>query len=269
MEQPVHPDIVHQYEHETWSRCAATYLDHFAGLTRESLPMLREAANIRSGIRVLDVGSGPGHIAGALSQDGAAVTGIDFSAQMVEVAKKHYPDVSFLEADAERLPFDDESFDAVVSNFVIHHLSRPEVVFREVCRVLKPGGRFAFVVFEKPEAQSSIGAFFEAVAAHHEMDELPHGPLFGVDQSAYLPPLNASGLVDLRFETHNILWRSDSVDPVLQAFMEWGNIAALPQDVQRKIEDSSRKNLGSFRDGSGFAFPHAVLLGAAMKPEFQ
>jgi ubiquinone/menaquinone biosynthesis C-methylase UbiE len=57
------------------------------------------------------------------------------------------------------LPFDDARFEAVVSNFVVHHLARPDVVFREVCRVLEPGGSFAFVVFERPEAQSSIGAF--------------------------------------------------------------------------------------------------------------
>ncbi len=266
MEDVIDPDVVHQYEHETWTRCAATYLDHFAGLTRETVPLLREAADIRSGITVLDIGSGPGHVAGALAETGAAVTGIDFSARMVEVARRHYSQATFLEADAEELPFGDASFEAVVSNFVVHHLARPDVVFREVCRVLKPGGCFAFVVFERPEAQSSISAFFEAVAAHHDSDELPHGPLFGAERSAYVAPLNASGLSDLHFETHDILWRSDTVDPVVQAFLEWGNIAALPQDVQQKIEVTARENLESYRDGTGYAFPHAILLGTAVRP---
>jgi SAM-dependent methyltransferase len=152
-----------------------------------------------------------------------------------------------------------------VSNFVVHHLARPDVVFREVFRVLEPGGSFAFVVFERPEAQSSIGAFFEAVAQHHDSDDLPHGPLFGAERSAYVAPLNASGLNDLRFENHDILWRSDTVDPVLQAFLEWGHIAALPKDVQQKIELTARENLEAYRDGGGYAFPHAVLLGTASK----
>ena len=178
----VDPDVVHQYEYETWTRCAATYLDHFAGLTRETVPLLQDAANLQPGSTVLDIGCGPGHVAGALAEAGAAVTGIDFSARMVEVARRHYPQATFLEANAEELPFGDASFEAVVSNFVVHHLARPDVVFREVCRALKPGGRFAFVVFERPEAQSSIGAFFEAVAAHHDSDELPHGLLI-------IPPL--------------------------------------------------------------------------------
>ncbi len=266
MGNQIDADVVHRYEHETWTRCAATYLDHFAGLTRETVPLLRDGADIRAGSTVLDIGCGPGHVTGALAEPGAIVTGIDFSARMVEVARRHYPEAAFQEANAEQLPFGDASFEAVVSNFVVHHLARPDVVFREVCRVLKPGGRFAFVVFERPEAQSSIGAFFEAVAAHHEMDELPNGPLFGAERSAYVPLLNASGLSDLHFETHDILWRSDTVDPVLQAFLEWGNIAALPQDVQQKIEVTARENLDAYRDGESYAFPHAVLLGTAVKP---
>jgi ubiquinone/menaquinone biosynthesis C-methylase UbiE len=266
MEQPTDADAVHRYEHETWTRCAATYLDHFAGLTRETVPLLRDAAKIQTGSTVLDIGSGPGHVANALAETGAAVTGIDFSARMVEVARRHYPRVRFLEANAEQLPFDDAGFQAVVSNFVVHHLARPDLVFREVCRVLEPGGSFAFVVFERPEAQSSIGAFFEAVAAHHDLEDLPHGPLFGADRTAYVDPLSASGLANVAFETHEVVWRSEGVEPVLRAFMEWGNIAALESEVQARIEATARENLGLHRDGAGYAFPHAVLLGTAVKP---
>jgi hypothetical protein len=110
-----------------------------------------------------------------------------------------------------------------------------------------------------------LAHFFEAVAAHHDLDELPHGPLFGAERSAYVSPLNASGLSDLHIETHDIFWRSDTVEPVLQAFLEWGNIAALPQDVQRTIEVTARENLEPYRDGAGYAFPHAVLLGTAVR----
>jgi 2-polyprenyl-3-methyl-5-hydroxy-6-metoxy-1,4-benzoquinol methylase len=88
MEGLIDADVVQRYEHETWTRCAATYLDHFAGLTRETIPILRDAANIQSGSKVLDIGSGPGHVAGALADAGAAVTGIDFSARMIDVARQ-------------------------------------------------------------------------------------------------------------------------------------------------------------------------------------
>ena len=237
-------EVVHQYEHETWSRCANDYLDGFAGLTRETLPLLIEAAGVGNGRSVLDIGSGPGHIAEAFTQAGCAVTGIDFSASMIDVAKRRYPHITFQEADAEQLPFDAETFDAVVSNFVVHHLARPESAFKEVFRVLKPGGRFAFIVFAAPEAQSSIGAFFAAVEAHHSVDELPHGPLFGVtDLSVYESMLHAGGLTNLKFDFRKITWRTRTPDPVVESFWSWGNMAALPQGVQDKIEATTRENL--------------------------
>ena len=84
-------DYVHRYEHETWTRCAEEYLDGFAGLTRGTLPLLIEAARVGPGRRVLEIGSGPGHIAEALTQAGAMVIGIDFSASMIDVARRSYP----------------------------------------------------------------------------------------------------------------------------------------------------------------------------------
>ena len=261
------PGLVQRYEHETWSRCAEDYLDGFAGLTRPALPFLIEAARIESKSVVLEIGSGPGHIAEALVQAGATVTGIDFSAAMVEVARSRYPHITFQEADAEELPFDGDSFDAVVSNFVVHHLARPEVAFREVCRVLKPGGRFAFAVFADPAAQSSIGAFFGAVEAHHSLDELPHGPLFGVtDLGVYEALLDAGGLTDFDFETREVVWRTESLDPVLASFWNWGNMAALPREVQDKIEATTRENLQPYGQEGEYAFPHETLVGSAAKP---
>ncbi len=258
---------IDRYEHETWSRCADTYLDGFAGLTRETLPLLIEAAKVGTDCRVLEIGSGPGHIAEALMQTGATVTGIDFSAQMIDVANRRYPHITFKEANAEDLPFDSGTFDAVVSNFVVHHLARPEVAFKEVCRVLKPGGRFAFTVFAAPEAQSSIGAFFEAVEVHHSADELPHGPLFGVtDLSVYKSMLHAGGLTNLEFDFCKIMWRTKTPDPIVESFWSWGNMAALPQEVQDRIEATTRENLQPYEQEGEYAFPHEVLLGSATNP---
>ena len=151
MNEVFDPDVVAKYERETWSRCADDYVDTFAGITAETVPMLLEAAGIRPGSKVLEIGSGPGHVADMLVQVGADVTGVDFSTKMVEVAQSRYPEITFRQADAEKLPFEAESYDAVVANFVVNHLARPETVFREVNRVLKPRGRFAFAVWGAPE----------------------------------------------------------------------------------------------------------------------
>ena len=261
-------ETVHEYEHETWDRCSKKYLDGFAGLSQETIPSLIEAAEIAKGDKVLDLGSGPGHVADHLAQLGAQVTGIDFVQSMIDVSQQKYPKIDFRMANAEKLPFEDDGLDAVVSNFVVHHLARPEVVFREVARVLTPGGRFAFTVFADPEAQSSIGAFFQAFEQYSALEELPHGPLFGVtDLSLYTSMLESAGLGNAEFDFQNIVWRSESPDPIVNSFWDWGNMSAMPQDLQDKIETATRQNLAPYQQASGdYAFPHQVLLGSAAKP---
>jgi SAM-dependent methyltransferase len=210
-------DEVTQYELETWGRCAEDYSDTFAGLTSEAIPLLLEAAEISAGSHVLDLGSGPGNVAEMFAQAGAVVTGVDFSPQMVKTAQSRHPHIMFKEANAEQLPFDDGVFDAVVSNYVVHHLARPEVVFREISRVLKPGGHFAFVVWGAPEKQSSVGAFFGAVEAHHDIAVFPHGPLFGVAElSVFQPLLSQAGLENCQLTTHDVRRRTELADPVLR-----------------------------------------------------
>jgi len=260
-------DEVTQYELETWGRCAEDYLDTFAGLTSKAIPLLLEAAEIRPGSHVLDLGSGPGHVAGMFAQAGAVVTGVDFSPQMVKTAQSRHPHIMFREANAEQIPFDDAVFDAVVSNYVVHHLARPEVVFREISRVLKPGGRFSFVVWGVPEKQSSVGAFFGAVEAHLEIAELPHGPLFGITElSVYEPLLTQADLEDCQLTTHGVTWEVESLDPVLQGCWDWGNMAALPSEIQEKIEETTRENAQPYKQDGRYEFPHTALLGTASRP---
>lgn len=81
-------DEVTQYELETWARCAEDYLDTFAGLTSKAIPLLLEAAEIRPGSHVLDLGSGPGHGAEMFAQAGAVVTGDRAKQQADEAAAK-------------------------------------------------------------------------------------------------------------------------------------------------------------------------------------
>ena len=259
-------DEVTQYELDTWGRCAEEYLDTFAGLTSQAIPLLLESVGDCRGRHVLDLGSGPGNVAEVFAECGAEVTGVDFSPQMVQVAQRRYPHIPFREANGEQLPFGDGTFDAVVCNYVVHHFARPEVVFREIFRVLKPGGRFVFAVWGAPEEQSSVGAFFGAVMTHHDLAKLPHGPLFGVTElSVYEPLLTQAGLTDCRLTMHDVTWEMASLDPLLQGFWDWGNMSALPLEVQEKIRETTRANSQVFYLDGMFVFPHTALLGIALK----
>ena len=114
-----------------------------------------EASDSDATLDVLDIGCGPGDFTRAFSETGAIVTGVDFSPEMIRVAQDRFPRVTFKVADAESLPFGDCSFDVVVGAYVVHHLARPDLAFREIYRVLRPGGRFVFVI-PIQEAQASF-----------------------------------------------------------------------------------------------------------------
>ena len=104
MSEGFDPDVVARFERDTWSRCADNYVDTFAGITGETVPLLSEAARIQRGSQVLEIGSGPGHVADLLVQAGAIVTGVDFSSEMVEVAQSKYPEITFRQADPHQHP---------------------------------------------------------------------------------------------------------------------------------------------------------------------
>jgi ubiquinone/menaquinone biosynthesis C-methylase UbiE len=96
--------------------------------------------------RVLDVGCGTGNYAAALTEStGCRMFGVDPSEQMLARARGAAPWESLLHARAEKLPFDDNSFDLVMSTDVIHHIDNRDAYFHEAARVLRPGGHIATV----------------------------------------------------------------------------------------------------------------------------
>jgi SAM-dependent methyltransferase len=94
---------------------------------------------------MLDISYGDGDLAVALWQQGAKVVGIDVSAAMIAAAeartKRHGADVAFHLASAEHLPFPPDRFDVVVAVTILCFVENPAAIFREIARVLRPGGR--------------------------------------------------------------------------------------------------------------------------------
>ena len=145
-------------------------------------------------MRVLDVATGPGYVAGAAAQRGATVVAVDFSSSMVAEARRRHPKIPFYEGDAEALSFPDRAFDAVVMNFGLLHLARPDAALSEACRVLKLGGRYAFTVWAKPEEAVGFGVVLGAMQTHGTMDVglsawLP-GRALAVGARRHQPPLS-------------------------------------------------------------------------------
>lgn len=93
------------------------------------------------GERILDLGCGTGHLTKQIHEAGAIAVGIDASPEMVEGARKEYPDLDFRVADATRMEFEQE-FDAVFSNATLHWIDRQDEVLDGVRRALRQGSRF-------------------------------------------------------------------------------------------------------------------------------
>src|SRR5687768_9954218 len=138
----------------TWraSADAATiYQDQVVpALMEEWAPRVVDAAEIRPGQHVLDVCCGTGVLArAAATRTGrnGAVTGLDLSPRMLAIAARLSPTLQWREGSADSLPFPDESFDAVVSQFGLMFVPDRVLALREMMRVLKPGGRVAVAVW--------------------------------------------------------------------------------------------------------------------------
>jgi demethylmenaquinone methyltransferase / 2-methoxy-6-polyprenyl-1,4-benzoquinol methylase len=104
------------------------------------------------GARVLDVAAGPGNIAVELVARGAThVTALDLSFNMLaEGARRGHEGISWVNGDAQRLPFPDASFDAVTISFGLRNVPDPELALREFARVTVPGGRLVVCEFANP-----------------------------------------------------------------------------------------------------------------------
>lgn len=135
----------------------------FRSLRREVAGMV----DLAPGARVLDVATGTGQQAFAFAEKASEVVGIDLSEAMLRVArrKNRFPNVTFQQADACDLPFDDASFDACCVSFALHEMpaSVRERVVREMARVTKPGGAFIVVDYGLPRGRLGRSLVYSAI----------------------------------------------------------------------------------------------------------
>jgi SAM-dependent methyltransferase len=124
---------------------------HFVALEIHTTPTaarLVQHANVSANQRVLDVACGTGVAAITAARRGARVTGLDLTPELLERARENAKiaelDIDWHEGDVEQLPFDNGSFDVVLSQFGHMFAPRPDVAISEMLRVLKSGGTIAF-----------------------------------------------------------------------------------------------------------------------------
>ncbi|QKW23550.1 class I SAM-dependent methyltransferase [Kitasatospora sp. NA04385] len=273
-DRPEALDAFDALERRIWTGRATAYAASFARLCAHPVPALLDAAAVRPGHAVLDVGTGTGAAAAAACARGARVTAVDAEPSMLAEARRNAPQAEVRAATLPELPFADRSFDAVVGNFVINHVGRPDAAIAELRRVLRPGGRIALTVWAAPAApgQSLLGRAVEAARAPRPA-HLPPPP--AALQAIATPEgltglLTAGGLRDASCRT--LRWNHRTTTE------EWwagpaGRVAFIGEllhhqtpEVRARIEAEYVRLAGEFRTADGgLALPHAALLVAGRR----
>jgi len=120
------------------------------GQTRSWRKAVLGAVNPQPGERILDLAAGTGTSTQPFFQAGAHPVACDFSAGMIEVGKRRYPHLTFVQGDALNLPFADGEFDAVTISFGLRNVNNTLKGLQEMFRVTKPGGRLVVCEFSHP-----------------------------------------------------------------------------------------------------------------------
>ena len=152
---------------ETFRTSALAYDRHIGRYGPELAGALISAAGVRPGQRALDVGCGPGALTAALAEllEGERVTAVDPSEPFAEACAARVAGARVEVAVAEALPFEDDSFDAVLSQLVVNFMSDAAAGVGEMRRVTRPGGTVAAAVWDYAEGMTLLRRFWDAAVA--------------------------------------------------------------------------------------------------------
>ena len=263
------------FEEAGWTTKDAEAYHGLAGrVTSQVADRLLDAVGAGRGTRLLDVATGPGYVAATAAARGAEPTGVDFSETMLAYARAHVPGVEFVRGDASALPFEDETYDAVVMAFLLLHLGDPERAVAEVARVLRPGGKTAFSVWDEPWRGRWIGVFFEAftAAGARPPATVPVWPDFFrfADDAEFTALLEGANLGHVTVETVEFGLHLDVGDELWDGLVQ-GSVRIGPmvlgqtEEVQREIRKHYDALLEAHRTEDGFDVPVSVKLAAGTK----
>jgi SAM-dependent methyltransferase len=284
---PAKIETYREHAHRQWTEdetVAAWRKWHaqIAAFTRGATDAILEAAHLRPGMHVLDLASGVGDPALTAAERVAPsgrVTASDLGRGMFSLAEelarqRGITNLEFRQANAEALPFPDRSFDAVTCRFAIMLVPDAAKVLRESLRVLKPGGRAAFVAFgkrEQPWFTTTAGIVFKHAGAPPPDPDLPNLFMFG-ERDRLRRLIEGAGFADAREEVRTLRARWEgSAEKYWEQFTEVSApfrpiLAKLSPESRRAVMAESIAALSKFADGNGLTIPLEIVVGSGTRP---
>jgi SAM-dependent methyltransferase len=244
-------------------------------LFRRKASDVADAAKIAAGQRVLDVACGTGILsreAASRVGPGGFVAGLDRNAGMLHVAKQLAPQIEWHCGGAESLPFPDQSFDIVVSQFGLMFFQDRAEAIREVLRVLKPSGRFAIAVWNSLEnipAYAIEAKLLEQMAGPEAADAVSAPFVLG-NQDKLITLFKGGGVPLVEITTA----RSPATFPNVRAMFEADLRGWLPMvgvvlsdETIERIIAAAERNLAPFVTANGtISFECSALIVTGAKP---
>jgi SAM-dependent methyltransferase len=244
-----------------FGKTAAAYVSSATHASGEDLELLITLAAPRSGERALDLGCGVGHTLRRIAPLVTFAVGADATFEMMLAGRTSVvsaPNAAFAQSDASALPFADASFDLATCRLAAHHFSDPASAFREVARVLRPGGRFVLADNYAPDDRA-LDIFINELETLRDASHVRNHTLAGwrtllEDAGLHagidnvLPPLSHATLMTTKLTTE--AWLERSQTPADRA-----------AEVRRRLRAASPSAREAFRiTEATFSVPKMVVL---------
>jgi enediyne biosynthesis protein CalE5 len=279
------PEQVIESQRQDWNRVAAGW-EKWDRFFDEQMAFLNHRlvadARVRSGMRVLDLGSGTGYpvlLAAQTVGTHGQVVGIDLAARMLDAARRKatwlkLSNVTFQTGDVTSLPFEQASFDAVTTRFCLMFLPEIQKAVTEIARVLKPNAWLAAAVWSAPDKNPYLKIPIDIIKQFIEIpppDPTAPGIFRLAKPGDFADMLQQAGLVDISEQE----FLGDVQFPVAEEyFSSLMDIAAPIQNLWAKLSPTQQteareriiQTAGQYRKESVIALPIAVRMVAGRKP---
>lgn len=271
---------------EMWDSVAPGW-DTNAGFVDAQLALATEAmldaAGVGEGAAVLDLAAGPGGAGLAAAEragSGGSVLLSDVAAEMIAVAARRagvIPQVRTAVFDQSAIPVEDASFDAVINRHGLMFVEDPVAVVAEAVRVLRPGGRYAAMTWDRRDLNPWLGLVLDAVGEQFGVPFPPpnvRGPFALDDAVAFTRVLQDGGLRDVNVQAVATPMHAASLDEWWERVPQLAGplaiaLAGMEADVRDAIARRAMKAGAQIAtpEAGGIVFPGSSLIGSGQEPE--